>query len=220
MIHMDRTGEKVKAHLTSLGLETPMVHSPYPHDLDKVNSISVSFKHVMSALGLDLNDDSLANTPHRVAKMFVHEYFYGLNYDNFPSVSMFDNKMHYDQMVLARGIRVHSVCEHHFVPFIGKATVGYFPSGKVVGLSKLNRVVEFFCKRPQVQERLTSQIHATLKFLLGTEDVAVVIEAEHFCVKIRGIQDECCDTVTSQISGKFKDQQTKGEFLLLLNGKK
>jgi GTP cyclohydrolase I len=169
-------------------------------------------------MGLNLEDDSLIDTPKRMAKMYINEIFYGLNYDNFPKATKVENKFKYDEMVLERNIVVNSTCEHHLLPIVGSAFVAYIPTKPVVGLSKLNRIVDFFARRPQVQERLTAQISEALKFLLQTEDVAVVIEAEHLCVKTRGVIDPCSDTITSSLSGKFRDPAMRAEFFALAKG--
>jgi len=185
-------------------------------DLDddlKIELISKKFKDIMDILGLDLTDDSLKDTPKRVAKMYVKEIFSGLNPANRPVIALFDNKYKYDEMVLEKNITFYSNCEHHFVPIIGKAHVAYISNGKVIGLSKLNRIVEYFAKRPQVQERLTMQITNELKKILNTEDVAVVIDAKHLCVSMRGVKDESSTTITASYSGKFKEDSVKNEFL-------
>ena len=166
----------------------------------------------MLALGLDMSDDSLAGTPLRVAKMYVNEIFSGLDKDAFPSISVFDNTYGYDQMLLEKNIQVYSYCEHHFVPFIGKACVAYFPSDKVIGLSKLNRIVKYFSRRPQVQERLTMDIATALKQVLHTDDVAVMIEAKHLCVAARGVEDTNSVTVTNHLSGKFLLPENRNAF--------
>jgi GTP cyclohydrolase I len=188
-------------------------------DLDddlKIELISKKFKDIMDILGLDLTDDSLKDTPKRVAKMYVKEIFSGLNPANKPKIALFENKYKYDEMVLEKNITFYSNCEHHFVPIIGKAHVAYISNGTVIGLSKLNRIVEYFAKRPQVQERLTMQISAELKKILNTEDVAVVIDAKHLCVSMRGVKDESSTTVTATYSGKFKNEDVKKEFLSYL----
>ena len=166
----------------------------------------------MHVLGLDLSDDSLKDTPKRVAKMYVKEFFSGLNPDNRPSITLFENKYKFNQMIVERDITLYSTCEHHFVPIIGKAHIGYYSSGKVIGLSKLNRIVQYYAKRPQVQERLTMQIAADLKEMLQTEDVAVLIDADHLCVSSRGIQDVNSSTVTSSYNGRFINPETRNEF--------
>src|SRR5688500_18662260 len=170
----------------------------------KIRLISNHFKQIMLILGLDLEDDSLKGTPDRVAKMYVKEIFSGLNPANKPDITLFENKYSYNEMLVEKDITVYSCCEHHFVPIIGKAHVGYYSSGKVIGLSKINRIVEYYCKRPQLQERLTIEISNALKEALHTEDVAVVIDASHLCVASRGVSDVNSTTVTSSYSGKFK----------------
>lgn len=171
----------------------------------------------MNVLGLDLSDDSLNGTPHRVAKMFVKEIFYGLNPENKPQISVFENKFKYGEMLVEKNINLNSTCEHHFLPIIGKAHIAYVSSGEVIGLSKINRIVDYYARRPQVQERLTVQIAAELKRILKTEDVAVVIEAKHLCVSSRGIEDESSSTITAEYAGVFKNQQRKDEFLKYLS---
>lgn len=182
-------------------------------DDEKIRLISTHFKQIMQILGLDLTDDSLKGTPERVAKMYVKEIFSGLNPDNKPDITLFENKYSYNEMLVEKSITVYSSCEHHFVPIIGKAHVAYYSSGKVIGLSKINRIVQYYSKKPQVQERLTEQIAAALKEALNTKDVAVVIDAAHLCVASRGINDVNSTTVTSHYSGKFKNESTKNEFL-------
>jgi GTP cyclohydrolase I len=172
----------------------------------------------MLVLGLDLDDDSLAETPNRVAKMYVNEIFWGLDWDAFPKCTTVDNKMKYDEMVIERNINVQSNCEHHFVVIDGKATVAYIPKKKVLGLSKMNRIVEYFAKRPQIQERLTEQIYHALQFILETDDIAVLIDAQHYCVKSRGVEDVGSSTITSKLGGEFKtDQAVRAEFMNLVN---
>ena len=199
--------------------ETPMREDAFNLDDDlKVELIERHFREIMEILGLDLNDDSLRGTPLRVAKMYVKEIFSGLNPANFPDVKLFENKYHYNQMLVEKNITVFSNCEHHFVPIIGKAHVAYLSSGKVIGLSKINRIVQHFAKRPQVQERLTMQIGNAFRELLDTDDVAVIVDAEHLCVQSRGIQDTHSSTVTSYYSGKFQQEETKAEFLKYVYG--
>lgn len=206
-------GQRVHEHLIKCGVETPTK----PIDLDrkdKIALIETNFKQIMEWLGLDVSDDSLAETPKRVAKMYVNEIFWGLDYDAFPKCTTVDNKMKYDEMVIERNVNVQSNCEHHFVVIDGLATVAYVPKDKVLGLSKINRIVEYFSKRPQIQERLTEQIFHTLQFILGTEDVAVMIDAQHYCVKSRGVEDTGSSTVTSRLGGGFKnDPAARAEFL-------
>ena len=184
---------------------------------DKIKLIEKHFTKIMDILGLDLTDDSLKGTPHRVAKMYVKETFSGLNPDNKPSVTLFENKYQYDEMLVEKDVTFYSNCEHHFVPIIGKAHVAYFSSGKVIGLSKINRIVQYYAKRPQVQERLTVQIANDLKKTLMTEDVAVVIDATHLCVSSRGVNDTNSTTGTAHFSGKFKEEIIRKEFLDFIN---
>ena len=208
-------GERVREYLIEKGVETPIVD--YAENAEKkMTIIEENFSRIMQALGLDLNDDSLKDTPNRVAKMYLNEIFYGLNYENFPNCSKFENKMHYDEMVIERGISVNSFCEHHFVNIDGSAIIAYIPKTKVIGLSKLNRIVKFFSKRPQVQERLTEQIYHALSYILETEDIAVIIEATHHCVKSRGVEDQNCDTMTSKLGGVFREQGVRMEFFTLI----
>lgn len=182
-------------------------------DAEKIERIAQKFGEIMDILGLDRNDDSLKHTPRRVAKMYVLEQFAGLNPLNKPEVTLFENRYHYHEMILERNITLHSTCEHHFVPILGVCHVAYFSSGEVVGLSKLNRIVRYFAKRPQVQERLTEQIAAELKKVLRTEDVAVYIDAEHLCVKMRGVEDSHSSTATSHFGGAFQEPAVRAEFL-------
>lgn len=182
-------------------------------DADKIKKIQYHFGEIMGILGLDLTDDSLKDTPKRVAKMYVKEIFSGLQERNKPDITLFDNKYHYDHMLIEKDITVYSNCEHHFVPIIGRAHVAYFPHDHVIGLSKINRLVQYYAKRPQVQERLTMQIAQGLKDILGHEDVAVVIQADHLCVASRGINDTNSKTVTENFSGKFKLDRFRENFL-------
>lgn len=199
-------------------LETPMREDAFLlSDEQKILLIEDKFREIMNVLGLDLRDDSLNGTPHRVAKMFVKEIFSGLNPENMPKISVFDNKFKYGEMLVEKNINMNSTCEHHFLPIVGKAHVAYVSSGQVVGLSKINRVVDFFARRPQVQERLTVQIANELKRILKTEDVAVIIDAKHLCVSSRGIQDESSSTITAEYGGVFKDPHRKDEFLKYLS---
>ncbi len=178
----------------------------------KVELIQRHFQEIMQILGLDLTDDSLKGTPHRVAKMFVKEIFSSLNPKSKPKITLFENKFSYKQMLVEKDIKVNSYCEHHFVPIIGKAHVAYISKGYVIGLSKINRIVEYFSKQPQLQERLTEQIANELKHVLNAEDVAVVIEASHLCVTVRGVEDEHSTTTTSSFHGKFEDPEIRKEF--------
>lgn len=200
--------------------ETPV--RPDAFDLEddqKVEKIEKHFKEIMTILGLDLNDDSLAGTPRRVAKMYVKEVFSGLNPKNRPHARLFDNKYNYDQMLVEKDITFYSHCEHHFVPIYGKAHVSYFSTGKVIGLSKINRIVQYYSKRPQVQERLTVQIGKEIERALNTPHVGVVIDANHMCVASRGVGDTNSKTGTAYFSGKFKDENIKREFLNYINSK-
>ncbi len=194
--------------------DTPLRDDAFEMDDNtKIEQIAAHFKEIMHIMGLDLNDDSLKGTPHRVAKMYIKEIFSGLNPANKPDVKLFENKYQYKEMLVEKDIELYSNCEHHFVPIIGKAHVAYVPNGKVVGLSKLNRIVQYYAKRPQVQERLNIQIANELKQLLETEDVAVVIEATHLCVSSRGIKDTSSSTVTASYHGVFQQEAKKNEFL-------
>lgn len=195
-------------------LETPLRPDAFALDDElKVELIAKHFKEIMLILGLDLNDDSLKGTPLRVAKMYVNEIFSGLNPANAPDIKLFENKYNYNEMLVERGIPFVSNCEHHFVPIVGKAHCAYISNGMVVGLSKINRIVEYYARRPQVQERMTMQIANHLKAALGTDDVAVLIEAEHMCVSMRGVEHAGVVTVTSEYSGKFKEEKHRQEFL-------
>jgi GTP cyclohydrolase I len=203
-------------HLYS-SIETPMRKDAFAmEDEMKMELIEKHFRHIMEIMGLDMTDDSLRGTPKRVAKMYIKEVFSGLDPKNKPAIALFDNKYKYNQMLVEKDITVFSNCEHHFVPIYGKAHVAYISSGKVIGLSKLNRIVEYYAKRPQVQERLTVQIANELKQALQTEDVAVVIDAQHMCVQSRGIRDSGSSTVTAFYGGKFEEDATKREFLSYL----
>lgn len=198
----------------STSADTPLREDAFDlSDEEKILKIEKHFREIMLTLGLDLTDDSLRGTPHRVAKMYVKEIFSGLNPANFPDVKLFDNKYNYKEMLVERDITFYSNCEHHFVPIIGKAHVAYISSGKVIGLSKLNRIVQHFAKRPQVQERLTIQIAEEIKKIVKSDDVAVVIDAVHLCVSSRGIQDVNSSTVTSSFSGAFESESKRIEFL-------
>ena len=195
------------------GLNTPLKKDAFAiSDEEKKNKISMLFEEIMDVMGLDLTDDSLKGTPDRVAKMYIDEIFSGLNPRNKPKIALFENKYQYNQMLVEKNITLYSNCEHHFVPIIGKAHVAYISSGKVIGLSKLNRIVQYYSKRPQVQERLTNQIGEELKNILNTEDVAVIIDAKHLCVSSRGIKDESSATVTSYYSGAFNSPAKVAEF--------
>ena len=195
-------------------IETPLHKDAFKMDDQlKIELIEKNFKEIMHILGLDLNDESLKDTPKRVAKMYVKEIFSGLNPENKPKPTLFENKFNFHEMLIEKNITIYSYCEHHFVPIIGKAHVAYFPKDHVIGLSKLNRIAQYFAKRPQVQERLTIQIANELKEVLNTEDVAVVIEADHLCVASRGVNDINSSTLTSSYHGKFLNFDVRKEFL-------
>ncbi len=201
--------------------ETPLRLDAFEKDDDqKIKLIAEHFREILLVLGMNLNDDSIKGTPHRVAKMFVKEIFEGLNPANRPDVRLFANKYKYKQMLVEKDIPVYSFCEHHFVPIVGKAHCAYISSGHVIGLSKINRIVHYFAHRPQVQERMTIQIANELIKVLKTDDVAVMIEAEHLCVSARGVRDSGVSTVTSEYSGKFLDVKTREEFLSYVHGGK
>ncbi|MCB5160832.1 GTP cyclohydrolase I FolE [Marinomonas algarum] len=205
--------KKVQQALISSGLETPMIDNGLTTE-EKYQRIKNAFEDVVSTLGLDLTDDSLAETPHRIAKMYVKEIFSGLDYSQFPKITVIENKMKVDEMVKVSDISFTSTCEHHFVTIDGMATVAYLPKDKIIGLSKINRIVRFFAQRPQVQERLTQQILVTLQALLETDNVAVSINAVHYCVKSRGVMDASSSTQTTALGGLFKrSDKTRGEFL-------
>ena len=203
----------VRGALLERGLETPMVVNNLSRD-QKYDRIRESFETIMNTLGLDLSDDSLEETPHRIAKMYVDEIFSGLDYAKFPKITVIDNKMNVEEMVCVDKIDLTSTCEHHFVTIDGFAKVAYIPKEKVIGLSKINRLVRFFAQRPQVQERLTQQILVALQTLLGTDDVAVTMTAVHYCVKARGVKDGSSSTRTTSLGGVFKsDPASRAEFL-------
>jgi GTP cyclohydrolase I len=212
---------KVKEMLEEIGndhitnsAETPIRDNAFEmSDKEKIKSIQNDVSNILHTLGMDLTDDSLKGTPHRVAKMFVKEIFGGLNPKRKPKLSTFENNYNYGEMLVEKNITVYSTCEHHLLPIVGKAHVAYISSGKVIGLSKMNRIVDYFAKRPQVQERLTMQVVQALQEALGTQDVACVIDAKHLCVNSRGISDIASSTVTSEFGGKFKEQAVKSEFL-------
>ncbi len=200
------------------GLETPLRPDAFElSDSEKIHDIEYHFREIMQTLGLDLSDDSLRGTPLRVAKMYVKEIFSGLDPANKPKIALFENKYKYKQMLIEKDITLFSNCEHHFVPIYGKAHVAYISNGSIIGLSKLNRLVQYFAKRPQVQERLTMQVGRELQDILGTKDIAVVIDAKHMCVSTRGIKDTDSSTVTSFYGGKFLREETKNEFLNYLS---
>jgi GTP cyclohydrolase I len=204
---------KVRDTLIKSGLETPMIDNGLTSE-EKYQRIKNSFEEIVTTLGLDLTDDSLAETPHRIAKMYVKEIFSGLDYAQFPKITVIENKMKVDEMVKVSDISFTSTCEHHFVTIDGLAKVAYLPKTKIIGLSKINRIVRFFAQRPQVQERLTQQILVTLQALLETDNVAVSISAVHYCVKARGVMDASSSTQTTALGGLFKrSDKTRGEFL-------
>jgi GTP cyclohydrolase I len=204
------------AHFGSM--DTPLREDAFDlSDEEKIEKIEWHFRQIMETMGLDLEDDSLKGTPKRVAKMFIKELFSGLNPQNEPSITLFENKFEYDQMLIEKNINFYSNCEHHFVPIFGKAHIAYFNSGKVIGLSKLNRIVQYFAKRPQIQERLTIQVGRYLQNVLDTEDVAVFMDAKHLCVSSRGIKDDSSTTITSFYGGKFENKSTREEFLKSIN---
>jgi len=197
--------------------ETPMRKDAFLlDDAVKIDLVEHHFREIMLLLGLDLTDDSLKATPRRVAKMYVNEAFAGLNPKNKPDIKLFENKYHFSEMLVEKNITLYSYCEHHFVPIIGSAHVAYFPGDKVIGLSKINRLVRYYSKRPQVQERLTEQIAGSLKEVLQTEDIAVVIDATHLCVSSRGVNDTHSSTITAHYSGKFKEDKHRQDFLTLV----
>ena len=214
---LDIIGEE---HIAT-SLETPLREDAFEMDDNlKIELIQKHFKEIMYILGLDLNDDSLSGTPHRVAKMYVKEVFRGLNPANKPDVKIFENKYQYNEMLIEKNITLYSCCEHHFVPIIGKVHVAYISNGHVIGLSKINRLVQYYAKRPQVQERLTKQLAEALKEALQSDDVGVIIDAVHLCVASRGIKDTNSSTVTVSYSGRFQNEKLKAEFLSLLNSTK
>lgn len=207
---IEEMGDQHKAS----SVETPLRADAFEKtDEEKIAAIEPHFRAIMEILGMDLRDDSLRGTPLRVAKMYVKELFQGLNPANMPSMTLFENKFQYNEMLVEKNINFYTNCEHHFVPFFGKAHVAYISSGKVIGLSKLNRLVEYFSKRPQVQERLTMQVGKALQTVLQTQDVAVMMDAKHLCVSSRGVKDDSSNTITTFFGGKFQDEKTKMEFL-------
>ena len=214
-------GKKVRVYLTKIGVETPINESALAvENKKKIDILEDAFTTIWKTVGVDLNDDSLRETPNRMAKMYINEIYFGLKDENFPKCTTVDNKMKYNEMVCERNINVQSNCEHHGVVIDGLATVAYVPKDKVLGLSKINRIVEYFSKRPQIQERLTEQIFHTLQYILDTEDVAVMIDAQHYCVKSRGVEDTGSSTVTSKLGGGFKsDPAARAEFYQLARGR-
>lgn len=217
-----KLGLEIHQYLNKIGKETPIL-LPETSNMEvlsideKITRISKSMSDIMDVLGLDRTDDSLSDTPKRVAKMYSQELFWGLDINNFPKITTVENKMEYDELVVERGIQVSSFCEHHFITIDGRATVGYIPNKKVLGLSKMNRIVEYFSRRPQIQERLTEQIYYALQYILETDNIAVVIDATHYCVKSRGIEHTDCSTITSKMGGCFKTTDSlRSEFMRLI----
>jgi GTP cyclohydrolase I len=217
LIDTDRfllTDEEIGDNHVATSIETPMREDAFVlSDAEKITKIESHFREIMLTLGLDLTDDSLRGTPKRVAKMYIEEIFSGLNPANEPKIALFENKFGYNEMLVEKNISFYSNCEHHFVPIMGKTHIAYISSGQVIGLSKLNRIVQYFAKRPQVQERLTIQIAKYLQKVLNSEHVAVYIDAKHLCVSSRGVKDDSTSTITSYYGGKFLEDNTKREFL-------
>ena len=222
---MGKTSGELLRELGEMGEEHIMTSSATPlredafdiSDEEKIELIRGHFEKIMHTLGLDLTDDSLSGTPKRVAKLFVNDLFKGLNEKNKPSLLTFENKYNYKQMLVGKNITLYSNCEHHFLPIVGKAHVAYIPNGRVIGLSKINKIVDYYSRRPQVQEKLALQILDEIKKALDTEDVAVYIDAEHMCVSSRGVSDQSSSTVTVEYSGEFMEENTKNEFLTYIN---
>lgn len=212
-------GKKIREHLIKVGVETPIDELALAvENKKKIDIIEEAFTTIWKTVGMDLNDDSLRETPNRMAKMYVNEIYFGLKEENFPKCTTVDNKMKYDEMVIERNVSVQSNCEHHGVVIDGLATVAYIPKDKVLGLSKINRIVEYFSKRPQIQERLTEQIFHALQYILDTSNVAVVVDATHYCVRSRGVEDTGSSTVTSKLGGCFKyDPSVRNEFMNIVN---
>lgn len=198
-----KLGLLINDHLVRMGVETPMTVNPLTQG-EKLSEIEINVRKIMETLGLDLSDDSLVDTPKRVAKMYVQEIFSGLDYSNFPKCTAVDNKMKYDEMVIERDITAISSCEHHLITIDQKVDIAYIPKDKVIGLSKMNRIAKFFAQRPQIQERFTEQVFHALSYILGTEDVAVVVRGKHYCVAARGVEDSSSWTMTSKLGGSFK----------------
>lgn len=220
MLNKEKTdailGHKINEYLIKKGVQTPFADTYNFNNEEKIIEVAGLFAEIMKVLGLDLNDDSLSGTPTRVGKMFVEELYYGLDFDNFPKITTVENKMGYHDMVIEKHIKMYSSCEHHFVVIDGKVHIGYIPKDKVLGLSKLNRIVDYFARRPQIQERIGEQIYYALQYILGTDDIAVVIDAEHYCVKSRGINDINSSTTTSKMGGVFmSNNNARQEFLSL-----
>mgnify|MGYP001377779034 CR=1 FL=1 len=212
--HLNKLTEELGEDHIGTSAENPIRKDAFLlSDSEKIEAIQVDVKNILNTLGMDLTDDSLKGTPKRVAKMFVNEIFGGLNPEKKPKASTFENKYKYGEMLVEKNITLYSTCEHHLLPIVGKAHIAYISNGTVVGLSKMNRIVDYFAKRPQVQERLTMQIVKELQAVLNSDDVACVIDAKHLCVNSRGIRDIDSSTVTSEFGGKFKNSETKREFL-------
>ena len=209
-------GAQVESILRQVGVNTPFNSNVFADKESRELTrrlIAKHMKEIMLLLGADMNDDSLQATPQRIAKMYQEELFYGLDVANFPACTTVENKMEYDEMITVKGIEVMSVCEHHFVTISGTAKISYIPNKKILGLSKFNRIVDYFARRPQIQERLTEQIYYALRYVLGTEDIAVQIEAEHFCVKARGVKHADSRTTTTKLGGEFMNPAVRAEFL-------
>jgi GTP cyclohydrolase I len=202
-----------------MGVETPIIEAALAvENKKKIDILERAFREIWQTVGMDLNDDSLAETPNRMAKMYINEIYFGLKEENFPKCTTVENKMSYDEMIVERNVNVQSNCEHHGVVIDGLATVAYIPNKKVLGLSKINRIVEYFSKRPQIQERLTEQIYHALQYILNTDNIAVVIDATHYCVRSRGVEDTGSSTVTSKLGGVFKsDNSVRLEFMNIVN---
>jgi GTP cyclohydrolase I len=214
MINNDEFHDEIGNNHIATSAQNPIRKDAFElSDEEKINTIKKDVENILNTLGMDLSDDSIKGTPNRVAKMFVKEIFGGLNPTKKPSSSTFQNNYKYGEMLVEKNITLYSTCEHHLLPIVGRAHVAYISKGTVVGLSKMNRIVDYFAKRPQVQERLTMQIVQELQKVLGTDDVACVIDAKHLCVNSRGIRDIESSTVTSEFGGKFKEDQTRREFL-------
>ncbi len=214
MTNSDQFNEEIGENHIGTSAQNPVRNDAFKlTDEEKIERIKTDVENILNTLGMDLTDDSLKGTPNRVAKMFVKEIFGGLNPDKKPKASTFSNNYKYGEMLVEKNITLYSTCEHHLLPIIGKAHIAYISKGTVVGLSKMNRIVDYYAKRPQVQERLTMQIVQELQIILGTEDVACVVDAKHLCVNSRGIRDTESSTVTSEFGGKFKDEKTRREFL-------
>lgn len=211
---IDMLTEEIGDNHVATSSDTPLREDAFDlTEAEKMQIIEEHFAVIMDTLGLDLTDDSLKGTPRRVAKMFVKEKFWGLDKDKKPAISLFENKYQYNKMLIEKNINVQSTCEHHFLPIYGKAHVGYISSGKVIGLSKINRIVDYYARRPQVQERMTKQICEALQEILDTKNVIVVVEAAHMCVSSRGIEDQDSTTVTIEYGGEFMSQQKRNEFM-------